>query len=50
MQNAYRIGGEVFGGEPMVIDPIRRIPAGGSNGPSLEQEQRRQQLENERLE
>jgi len=28
VENAYRIGGDVFGGEPMVIDPIRLITAG----------------------
>jgi len=32
VENAYRIGGDVFGGEPMVIDPIRYIPAGLISG------------------
>src|SRR5258705_1334460 len=32
VENAYRIGGDVFGGEPMVIDPIRHIPAGQISG------------------
>lgn len=31
VQNAYRIGGDVFGGAPIIIDPIRRIPAGQMN-------------------
>ncbi len=37
VQNAYRIGGDVFGGAPIVIDPIRRIPAGQTNLPAQSQ-------------
>ena len=37
VQNAYRIGGDVFGGAPIVIDPIRRIPAGQTNLPAQPQ-------------
>ena len=33
VQNAYRIGGDVFGAGPMMIDPIRRIPAGQITAP-----------------
>ena len=37
VQNAYRIGGDIFGGAPIVIDPIRRIPAGQTNLPAQSQ-------------